>query len=170
MISKEYLALQQKLHQQRPGYGTSAHLHATRIKKKILRMQPQPQSLIDYGCGKQTIRPHMDFIHYRPYDPALPEYSGEPSPADVVLCLDVMEHVEEEYVQAVIQHMKSLCQMLLITTICTRPAGKKLPDGRNAHITLHPIHWWLEQFNPYFDMKFTEKLEDSYWTEFIPRI
>jgi len=36
-----------------------------------------------------------------PYDPVFPEY-GEPRPADLVCCIDVLEHIEPDLVDNVI--------------------------------------------------------------------
>ena len=43
-------------------------------------------------------------IDYRPYDPAFPEY-GEPRGADLVCCIDVLEHIEPDLLDNVLDDL-----------------------------------------------------------------
>ena len=70
---------------------------------------------------------------YYPYDPVFPEY-GPPKKADIVCCIDVLEHVEEEYLTNVLDELKKITMKLGFFTIATEPADKFLKDGRNAHL------------------------------------
>lgn len=79
------------------------------------------------------------------YDPAT--YPDLPSPHELVLCIDVMEHVERESVPEVLKHIRSLTKKAAFFVISCQPAIKKLEDGRNAHITIEPPHWWEERLN-----------------------
>ena len=70
---------------------------------------------------------------------------------EALLFIDVLEHVEEEFMDTVFNELKDITNKLAFFTIALQPAGKTLKDGRNAHITLKPDIWWLkfieERFN-----------------------
>jgi hypothetical protein len=113
--------------------------------------------ILDYGCGKETLRRAMG-DHFPPiknmclhsYDPCRPGYDSDPDPADIVVCTDVMEHVEQQCVESVLRHVCDLTQRVAIIDVALAPAVKTLPDGRNAHISLHNKDWWLSYFKKYF--------------------
>ena len=64
----------------------------------------------------------------------------------MVACIDVLEHIEPEYLQGVFDHLQDLTEVILFATVHTGPAGKTLSDGRNAHLTQQPMEWWLPHF------------------------
>jgi len=111
--------------------------------------------LLDYGCGhnlslKKNLKPEHAFT-YQAYDPCVPEYAAEPSSSEMVVCIDVLEHIEPECLEEVLDHLESLTEKVLFATVHTGPAGKVLPNGRNAHLIQKPYDWWL----PHFIQRFT---------------
>jgi len=152
-ISEEYRKLQQELHQN-PNYGiaslTFAPLVADVIRKHDIK------SLSDYGAGKKNLlkglaKEGVKIFAYSPYDPAFPEY-GTPKPADLVCCIDVLEHIEPSLVDNVIEDLASITTNLGFFTIHMGPAGKFLQDGRNAHLIQKPSSWWLAKLVNHFDI------------------
>jgi hypothetical protein len=71
-----------------------------------------------------------------------PQY-GEPRPADIVCCIDVIEHIEMEYLDAVLLDLKEITREVGFFSVHTGPAVKSLPDGRNAHLIQQPSSWWF---------------------------
>lgn len=117
----------------------------------------QISHVLDYGCGsrqslRKTLKPKKAFT-YQAYDPGWPEYSGDPIPAEMVVCCDVLEHIEPEYIDGVFDHLEELTQVLLFATVHTGPAGKHLSDGRNAHLIQQPMEWWLPKFTERFSIQ-----------------
>jgi len=113
--------------------------------------------LLDYGCGSkqsltQTLKPKRN-ITYQGYDPGVPECADAPVEADMVVCVDVLEHVEPEYLENVLDHLEELCKVVLFASIHTWPAGKTLEDGRNAHLTQQPYQWWLPKIWERFEIQ-----------------
>ena len=113
-------------------------------------------SLLDYGCGRRlslqkNLRPNRPF-KYQAYDPGVPEYSGDPTPSELVCCIDVLEHIEPECLTDVLDHLEELTEVVLFATVHTGPAGKNLPDGRNAHLIQQPMEWWLPKFHERFEL------------------
>jgi|LauGreDrversion4_2_1035121.scaffolds.fasta_scaffold37738_3 hypothetical protein len=157
-ISPAYLAEQQLLHKN-PGYGIASVHVAPFVARVIKRMEVR--SLSDYGAGKcrlqLALRELGIDIDYRPYDPAYPEY-GAPQPADLVTCIDVLEHVEPECLQAVLHDLAQIIVRLGLFTINTGPAYKFLSDGRNAHLIQQPLSWWLDALSMHFVIQHVQSL------------
>jgi len=162
-ISHEYLSEQKRLHEM-DNYGTASISHAPFIIQ-ILK-EKNLTSICDYGAGKMNLKKTIDEkgyenYEYFPYDPVFPEY-GPPKKADLICCIDVMEHVEEEYVDNVLDEIQNITLKFVYLTIATKPANKKLSDGRNAHITLKPERWWLTKLCPRFDIKLLQQAGDGF--------
>ena len=64
---------------------------------------------------------------------------------DMVVCTDVLEHVEPAKLDAVLDHIWRLTGRVAYFVIDTRPANAILPDGRNAHLSLHDHWWWIDK-------------------------
>lgn len=139
-ISENYRQLNSELHKINEHYGTSGKKYASQIH--ALAMSMQTQDILDYGCGKSTLAANLPF-KIKQYDPAIKKYSTLPEPADMVVCTDVLEHVEPELLGDVLEHLKSLVKKKGFFIIATRPAQKTLSDGRNAHLIVENAKWWL---------------------------
>jgi 2-polyprenyl-3-methyl-5-hydroxy-6-metoxy-1,4-benzoquinol methylase len=105
------------------------------------------KSLLDYGCGRMCnlakhIEPGHD-VDYIAYDPGVPEFSQEAEPADLVCCIDVLEHIEPDCLDNVLSDLRRCVKGHGFFTIHTGPAVKLLSDGRNAHLIQQPPSWWL---------------------------
>jgi hypothetical protein len=68
---------------------------------------------------------------------------------DLLINVDVLEHIEERDLDSVLAEMASLCRNAIII-IDTKKAAAILPDGRNAHVTLRPHVWWKERLLRHF--------------------
>ena len=95
-ISDNYLELQKKLHKN-PNYGVASIGFASSVKKII--EDAKLSSISDYGAGKKNLQKTLNNLglnnfQYYSYDLAFPEY-GPPKEADLVCCIDVLEHIEE---------------------------------------------------------------------------
>jgi hypothetical protein len=160
-ISDEYLAQQQELHKN-PNYGVASIGYAPIVKK--LLDGTRSRSLSDYGAGKQNLKKALhglgksDF-EYFPYDPAFPEY-GPPKAADLVCCIDVLEHIEPDYVDTVLAELASITKRIGFYTVALGPASKVLSDGRNAHLIQKPTSWWLPKLCQYFEVHQLGRTED----------
>ena len=159
IISKEYLNLQKKLHENE-NYGMASASLALSVKK--LFRANSFVSISDYGAGKKNLQKALlniglkDF-EYFPFDPAFPEY-GSPKEADIVCCIDVLEHIEEVYLSNVLDELKKITINLGFFTIATKPAGKFLRDGRNAHLIQKPASWWLPMMCSRFEIEFLQNI------------
>lgn len=150
LISSQYAELNAKLHADRPDYGTSGQRWASVVS--ALADMANAVDILDYGCGKQTLAAALASHRVVGYDPAIPSLSAPPKPADVVVCTDVLEHVEPDCIDDVLDDLCRVTQKAALITVATRPAVKTLADGRNAHLTIQPFTWWREHFLSRFDL------------------
>ena len=149
MITEEYREQNRQLHEN-PANGISGAKWAGLVKATY--DEHGCTSALDYGCGKQTLGQALPHMMIRGYDPCIEGLDEMPVPADLVICGDVMEHVEEGHVDAVLDHLQELAKKVVILVISTRLAKKTLPDGRNAHITIHDGNWWLYRMMKRWDI------------------
>ena len=149
-ISDEYRGLNQQLHADKKEYGTSGSKWALQIMEMCKTLETR--DVLDYGCGKSTLANNLPFS-IRQYDPAIPKYSERPSPADLVVCTDVLEHIEPEFLDAVFDDLQRLTRKMGYFVIATGPANKTLADGRNAHLIQEGPRWWLPKIMQRFELK-----------------
>jgi len=144
LITDEMRQLNATLHETNPDYGANNAPRWVPVVKSLVK-QYETFDVLDYGCGKGSLSVLLDHYCVKNYDPGMPEFDAEPGPADIVVCTDVMEHVEPECVDTVLAHLQNLTQMVLVLNIALRPASKSLPDGRNAHLIIESFDWWFEK-------------------------
>jgi hypothetical protein len=171
VISDEYLRQQQELHRN-PDYGTASRAYAP-IVQQLMR-KAGVRSISDYGAGKCGLRAKLNELgernfEYFPYDPAFPEY-GEPRPADLVCCIDVLEHIEPDRLDAVLDELQAILRKYGILTIHTGAAMKVLDDGRNAHLIQRPASWWLPRLSRHFEVVHLESAQGGFWVIVTPRL
>jgi len=140
----DHIAAYQEMHATR-YYGSSAtELHLEAITKLVLEIKPR--SILDYGCGRSDLVAHFWRDGERKicrYDPAIPPFKRFPGyKCDLALCCDVMEHIPMSSVDRVFAELKANAQRVIFT-ISTKLARAKLPDGRNAHVTILRKDEWL---------------------------
>lgn len=169
-ISDSYREQQKELHKN-PNYGVASIGYAP-IVKQILD-GARSRSLSDYGAGKQNLKKALNDLgkrdfEYFPYDPAFPEY-GAPRSADLVCCIDVLENIEPDYVDAVLKDLAAITTKIGFYSIATGPANKTLADGRNAHLIQQPSSWWLPKLCQYFEIGQLGRDQHGFWVIVEPR-
>ena len=160
VISEEQRRLNQALHQQNQNFGNRADGAgvAANLPMAVKRMHELGicESILDYGTGKGKLVERLkselpETISVAGYDPAMPEYCKKPDKkVDILVCLDVLEHIEMQSIDAVLNDIKNLTDKFCYLVIDLQPAVKKLSDGRNAHILLAPADWWVNKLNQLF--------------------
>jgi len=104
--------------------------------------------LLDYGSGQGLAWPKLAAdlgVNVCKYDPSIPRLARKPKRTfHGVVCVDVLEHVPEQLVDAVIADLFDYADRFLLVTTCPRPAKKRFADGvTNLHVTQRPASWWL---------------------------
>lgn len=143
-----------ELHENAKLYaGYSLCDHAKSIAELVYKYAPN--RLLDYGCGKGyqylAERSHEAWGGLLPhcYDPGVRQLSAAPTGTfDGIICTDVLEHIEEPDLPALLTHLFSFCNlsrpqgMFVFLVISCRPSRKRLPDGRDVHVTIREPQWW----------------------------
>lgn len=149
LITDEYRALNEKLHESNPAFGVSGQNYVPYVMDLVKDLRTQ--DVLDYGCGKSTLANNIPF-KINQYDPCIPKYSAAPNPADIVVCTDVLEHIEPECLDDVLDDLKRVVKKVGFFSIANGPAKKTLADGRNAHLIQQPARWWLDKIFQRFDL------------------
>jgi hypothetical protein len=136
-------------------HGLSVLQHEKQIGKLI--QQHRARTLLDYGCGRGDAYRSPHKVHQtwglrRPdvhlYDPSFGRYANLPlGTYDAVICSDVLEHIPEEQVDAVIERLFAYAKAFVWASVCCRPAKKTFPGTDiNLHVTVKDMQWWLDTF------------------------
>ena len=148
LISETYKALNRQLHSE-GRYGVSGSKWAEHVRK--LSQSMATRDILDYGCGTRTLEQSLGFpIHN--YDPCIQGLDSVPNPAQIVICTDVLEHIEPDCVDAVLDDLQRCVVGVGFFVIASGPAIKTLPDGRNAHLIQEGPRWWLPKLCQRFDV------------------
>lgn len=114
--------------------------------------------ILDYGCGYGYFKLECDKLYpdhnylISEYDPGIISKSHPPTPQNMVICIDVLEHIEPDYVDNVLDDLKRLTLNICVLGISLIPSHILLPDGRNAHLNIHDTEWWVNKINGRFDI------------------
>lgn len=163
LITEEYRALNAELHGRNGKFGASGHewedrvvAELKKVRKELAALGGDPiESYLDYGCGKGQLSAAVEarcakwegFKVYR-YDPVT--HPEEPPMCDFVTCCDVLEHIEPDLLDNVLEDIASKMIVGGLLVISQRPSGKRLADGRNAHLIIEPTEWWMERLSKHF--------------------
>lgn len=143
LISDEYRKLNEQMHKERADYGSRKRLE---MYDDVLSLMASHdcRTVLDYGCGKATMSKFINGVTN--YDPCIKEYSIPVTPHDLIVCADVLEHVEPELLDQVLAHIINNANKAIYLVIATREdSTKTLPDGRNPHLIVEPGSWWLRK-------------------------
>lgn len=153
-ISSEMIRQNAQLHEENLYYGVGAGKHADTVKKLVKALKTEdglPPSVLDWGCGKGYLAKSLPFPIWE-YDPCVPGKQEPPRAADLVCCLDVLEHVEPDKLQVVLQELRRCVKQIGFFVIYTGPAQKNYPDGRNTHLIQKDEQWWANHLAPFFQI------------------
>lgn len=173
LITDEYRSMQERMHDTIPEYGMMGGMFAPLVAQIIERLEVT--ELLDYGCGHNlSLLKGLNGkvghrFTYAAYDPGVAKYAGAPKAAQMVTCIDVLEHIEPLLVANVMDHLQALTKEVGFYTVHTGPAAKMLPDGRNAHLVQQPPEWWLPQLMERFDVQTFQRIEDGFYVIVYPK-
>jgi hypothetical protein len=147
----EFLISQYQLLHANKAYGNTSVRYAPYILPHIQSLNPK--TILDFGCGQSRLFEIVEWAGTRVtrYDPAIPELSKIPSERhDLVLNIDVMEHLPEEEIDDILSQIAGLGDHAIFI-IDTIPAKNHLPNGQNCHLTIQPAPWWQNRLRRYFE-------------------
>ena len=158
-ITPEYLEQNRKLHAA-GKYGVSGSVWAPLVRQ--LGEQLRTRDILDYGCGQKSLEKALGFP-IRNYDPCIEGLDAAPEPADLVACTDVLEHIEPDCLDDVLDDLKRVTRKVGFFVVASGPAGKFLPDGRNAHLIQEGQAWWLPKLSRRFEVAQVNPLDLGFW-------
>jgi len=138
------------LHKNNPQYGTTSVRHIDDIISMLSELNIS--SILDYGCGKGELLDLIELqnVNKYKYDPAILKYNKiYADKVDVILNIDVLEHIPKDELDYILNHIKKYSNNVIFL-ICLIPAGHKLPNGMNCHVTVEKPDWWLKFISKYF--------------------
>ena len=150
LISPTYKELITKNHIENEHWGCGAKYFIHRVRKIIAATGFT--DILDYGCGKGSLAQLLGFP-IKEYDPGIMGKDGPAQPADLVVCAEVLEHVEPECLDAVLIDLRRCVKKIGFFAIPHNPAVSILPDGRNAHINVHSYEWWMDKLSELFTVQ-----------------
>jgi hypothetical protein len=163
VISESYRKEQERLHLN-PEYGVASVQYAPLVSQIINRLGVT--ELLDYGAGKGRLMKSIKSDHalkVQCYDPGVPAWADAPIPMQMCCCIDVLEHIEPEHLEAVLDDLKRVTGAVGFFTVHTGPAVKVLSDGRNAHLIQQPPEWWLPKFMGRFELQTFQVVPNGFY-------
>ena len=160
LVSSEYKVVLVDTHNATRNTWGGGHSVDKLPKYESLLKSLEVKTILDYGCANGKFKVYMD--KHRPqytvyeYDPGIEGKDQPPSPADFLVCCDVMEHVEPELLPNVMTHLQGLVVKGGFFNISTKEAITLLSDGTNAHKIVRNGEWWVGVFNEYFRVEDVE--------------
>jgi len=123
------------------------------------------KTIVDYGSGKGKLKRALDELklglEIQNYDPCVPGDDTLPSQADLVVCFDVLEHVEPDLLENVLAHIRDLARKCVMLSISNIPSSRTLGDGRNAHLIIEDDPWWQARLARFFHIIKSQNIKDG---------
>jgi len=118
------------------GYGRTAN-----------ELRKNNFNVLEYDPGIKRKRKNLKFINRSNYK------------TDLIICTDVLEHIEKNRLKNVLRHLHSIDCMYYYITIGEGPAGRILSNGDNAHLIQESKQWWFDILSKIFKIH-----TDNKWT------
>lgn len=169
MSRREDLIAQYAEIHRKKSYGRSSEILVGYIQKQ-LDFLPPVRSILDFGCGQSRAVDWLGRINeaavFR-YDPAIPEHAEMPCESvDLVICTDVLEHIPEEDIDALLARILSLSTHAYFNVSCV-DAVEILPNGENAHCTVRRPGWWERRLRTTFPAVRRTRSHDKRCASFV---
>jgi hypothetical protein len=126
------------------------------ILKDIIKIN-KCKTLLDYGSGKgdryfnesfngsgKKYPPLKDFWDVQPtfFDPGVPYKKPIGFFFDIVISIDVLEHIPYQDLGWVIDEIFKFSKDIVFINVACYSATAKLPNGKNAHVSIFNPWWW----------------------------
>lgn len=166
LISPEYQQALVDLHKN--SWGTTGAKYAGPAVVAVLNTYPEIQTILDYGCGEATLKKYVDACGIKKdwtlYDPGVPQYQKRPEGKfDLVITTDVLEHVEESKLDAVLADLEQFTGRFLFNDIACYLANRQFQDGpykgQDYHINLRAPDGWLQRIGNLGMSKISRRIE-----------
>ena len=161
LYSKSHIEGQKKIHEDCPVYGKASLLFAPMVSELI--NANEVTNLLDYGSGLGEVPKNLQLNHkvdVQFYDPAIAEFSGPPNPSEMVICLDVLDVVEEASIDSVLDDLKRLTTKMAFFSINTREPGQE--EGKEEGRQFKSVEWWLPKIMERFELHYFSRIDTGF--------
>ncbi len=167
-ITDDYRALQTEMHSRREEYGAAGGQWAQLVVD--VANSVGSKDVLDYGAGKQNLAKSVPSLNIKSFDPAIPEISDTPNPADVVVCTHVLPFVEASKLKAVMEDLKRVTKKTLVVAISTNESSKLMDNGESVTQTVLDYPSWIEYISKYFVLlSFNRVNNNDFISTWLPR-
>jgi hypothetical protein len=128
-----------------PMSGEEKALHAPMVSEIVNKLQVA--ELLDYWCGRASLVKSLKVGHQlkiQCYDPAMPGFSGEAIPMQMVACVDVLQDVEPECLDSVLDDLQRVTGVVGYFSIRIGEEHSKIVQDKA---------WWLDRIMKRFDLQ-----------------
>ena len=127
-----------------PQNDVEVAMHAPMVSEIINRLKVS--ELLGYWCGRaqlfQKLRVGHD-LKLQCYDPAIPGFAGEAIPMQMVVCVDVLQDVEPECLDAVLDDLKRVTEVVGYFSI---------RQDEDTPLISKDKAWWLDRIMTRWDL------------------
>lgn len=161
LFTTQHIAKQKEIHEQCPAYGAASAVFAPMVSELI--NANGVKQLLDYGSGQGLVPQNLEIGHQldvQLYDPAIEKFSEAPKPAEMVICLDVLDAVEADCIDAVLDDLQSLTKKIAFFSINTEERSELVIDGQGK--PLHGVEWWLPKIMERFELHYFSRIDHGF--------
>ena len=126
-----------------------------KILKTIIEKN-KVENLLDYGSGKgeryfkessfggETYPPLKDYWKINPtlFDPGVPHPKPKNKKFDIVISIDVLEHIPLEDLNWVLNEIFDFSNGIVFLNIACYAAERTFSNGTNVHVSIYHPMWW----------------------------
>lgn len=154
LISKTYQDMLKKQHKNDKSWNNYSWALKDSLPKILdLVKENSPEIILDYGSGSAGGFSSLSGLeNVLSYDPAIVEFSKNNKPSDFVICIDVLEHIEPDFLENVLKDLSNVVKNKAFFSIANTKAASILNDGRNAHLIVETFEWWKNKLEEKFNI------------------
>ncbi len=159
LFSSQHIEAQRRVHEECPAYGSASLVFAPMVSELI--NANKVQTLLDYGSGLGQVPSNLELDHevkVQLYDPAVEQFVAEPQPAEMLICLDVLDVVEQDCIDEVLDHLQRLTQKMAFISVNTAAAD----ESANKGLKYHPVEWWLPKLMQRFELHYFSRIGNGF--------
>lgn len=145
MISKAY---QRKITEYHKTHRWGGAVEGKAFEIECIAKDNGCSTILDFGCGYGALNNKIgNKLEVTEYDAGIDGKNKLPvGKFDMVVCCDVMEHVEPMFVDQTIDWLYYYATKMIYLSICCAPSLEAFPDGSNLHLTIQTPSWWMSRF------------------------
>lgn len=144
-ISTVHLERTRKFHTKNYKYGAQGGIWAKGVHSVALNRGVE--TFLDYGAGKGVLG-EKSILKVENYDPCMERYNKYPDSHEMVVCTNVLQYVEPDYLFNVLQELKNLTKEAIFFVIESGPSRwyfQERMGGKNARLIQMDLNWWYRQ-------------------------